>query len=417
MMTSTFKQTTEALASEEGSSRVLDDLARAILRLGRSNKETQGAGYIVTGYFNALLHEPPAQLGHPFSSYENEINRILSEMRAIARLYVRGGLLGVLPPSTRSEIINVNRAVVDYCDHFLAVLSCLIDDGVLLSTDQAVQVINDISARANEGRDAALRIQNQLNDFSLQLTTHSHQMGNVVDRLGVSAGVVRVQIDSFRRELDMLDVNIEMYEQELAQQEKKQGISATKVMVSAVLLRGVVRRIMRGIAFVRDTREAGAEVRRLRDRLAYLHARRTTVYDSIYRKVAAVASAESYDEHSRIQTKRTRQAVHYMGNMANTWGAQAFALGEISRRTVEGDMGSTLLRINLMRAESSIRSVREEALRIHKDMTGVPFHEEQNRTLSEIYTSGISSTSRTEWEYPNVQMEVIKQSLLEKYGK
>lgn len=415
-MTSTFKQTTEELTSDERLSRIADDFDLAILQLGTSNEKCQGSGYIVGGYFNAVIHEPNAQLGHPFLNYESQINQILGVMRGIGRLYLFGET-GVRP-ATQSEIININVAVQSYCDFHLAVLEYLDTHGTPLSTEDTVEILNDMSHDANRGRNAALTIQNQLNEFSLNILAQSNQMRNIADGLGASAGVVSSQIEQYRRELETLDIDIDNYEQQLATQEDTQTIQPSfKIIASATILGRVFRHIMRGIALIRSVREAGEEIQWLRDRLAQLHDRRGSVYFIIYTNQQAVAAAESYNEHVDIQGKRTRQALHYMGNMANSWGAQAAALEDLKQLTITENRGSSLLRINLNRAESSIRRVYEEASRIRREMTNVPFNEEQDLTISELYRRGTTSTGRTQLEYPNLERESVKQSLIEKYGK
>lgn len=410
-MKSTFKQTTEELAGEERFSRVADDLDLAILQLGKSNETCQGAGYVVGGYFRTVLNTPSAQLGDPFLSYEKEINSILDAMRAISTRYFLGQP-GVHPP-TQSEIININIAVESYCNFHLAVLEYLEIRGTPLSTEGTVETLNDMSHDANRGRDAALTIQNRLNEFSQQLTIQSHSMRDIVDRLGVTAGVVRDEIERSRQELDALDVNIGMYEQALATKNER------RLLVTAPPLRSTLSRRdpIQGIALMGSPSAISGEARQLRDSLAYLHARRASVYGLIDMKEEALVSAESYDEYIRIQGARMRQAHFYMGNIANAWLSQVSALGEIRRITVQENMDSTLLLSALKQAEQSIRFVFQEAQRIRQDMLSIALHEEPKLTLSEVYTHGISSMSHAEWEHPNVEREVIKQSLIEKYGK
>lgn len=410
----TFTQTEEQVKIQKRFSSVTGVLDQAILYLGESNGSCQGSGYVVSGYFRGVLEELDADLGERFRSYEREINGILAETRKVATSYIYG------PPPltpTNSHIINVNLEVISYCNFYLAVLRLLIQLGVDLPTSDAVSIMDDMYNRAVDGQKSAIAIQNTLNQYGLELTNLSRKMTDIVDRLADTVGGVGSDVKEQRHHLNHLDISIQQYEQQLAEEEGNSQISSTKVVTTAVLLRGVVRRIIRGVAFIRNVRETSEEIRRLRDRLAGLHSERARVYALIAEKEEAVASAESYDEHISIQLKRTRQAVQYMGNMANSWGSQAFAIGQIRQITVNENASSVILLLALMEAQTSIEFVLAEAQRIHQEMLNVPFYEEPVLTLPEVYLMGKSSAFSTEWQYPNSEIEVIKRSLLEKYGK
>jgi hypothetical protein len=398
-------------------SEVENIIDQAVSYLGESNDSCQGAGYVVSGYFRSILEEPNANLGTPFSKYENQINTILGQLRWIATLYIYGHSSAIPPTPTHSDIIRVNLDVISYCNFYIAVLDVLQMPGMEFSTAETVEVINEISARAAQGQVAALALQARLNQHGSDLTTQSNSMRSVVDSLGNSVGVVSGEMDRYRDKLEDLDDQIEDKEQRISTKESEQGISSTKVVATAVLVRGIVRRIIRGVAFIRSVRETGGLLRELRDALANLHSRRADVYTSIAKREAALASAESYDDHIRIQGERTRQAVLYMSNMANSWGSQSAALEQLSDITVAENAGSFLLRVTLRYAETSINAVLTEARRIHQEMLNVPFYEEPVSTLPEVYLMGKSSARSTEWKYPNSEIEVIKRSLLEKYGK
>jgi len=265
-------------------SEVQNIIDEAVSYLGESNDSCQGAGYVVSGYFRCILEEPDADLGAPFVKYENEINMILSQLRWIATLYIYGHSSAIPTTPTHSDIITVNLDVISYCNFYLSVLEVLRMPGMQFSTAETVEVINDISERADRGRAAALALQGRLNQHGSDLTTQSNSMRGVVDRLGGSAGLLGGEIDRYRGELDQLDVDIETKEQAISTKESEQGISSTKVVTTAILVRGIVRRIIRGVAFIRSVRETGGALRELRDALANLHRRRADVYVSIAKK-------------------------------------------------------------------------------------------------------------------------------------
>lgn len=386
-----------------------NELSLAIEETSESNKKCQASGYVVAGYFRLILTEPPAVLGQRFIQYEKETNRILVEARNTATRYLHGS---ANVTSLQRQILGLNTTIISECENQLIYLRVMINLQNSLSTNEAVEMINELIVEGQKGKQAASIVERELTTVEQDVIRQKMAMNTVAVNIGEGSEHLAKELSHLRNELKNYDTQIEILELQIAEV-TEQIQTAVKVYVTARVVRRVIRSVIRGIAFIRTIRERNAEL----DALAILHQRRGSVIDQLIIKEEAMALVSGHSQNIESITHRSRQAIHQLANMGNAWSLQEAALTRIRTITIQQDAGPRLIMTGLKYAETAINETLRLARLITQQMTSIPFVQEPEMTVSEVYSSGRTTMPSNEWEYPDDNIAVKVQALTQKYNR
>lgn len=384
-----------------------NELSLAIKETGEANKKSQGAGYVVSGYFRLINAEPDADLGQRFSHYEKEVNMVLGQARETATYYLYGSS-NVM--SLQRQILGLNTTIISECESQLAYLQVLRQFGALMNTNDAVEMIDQLISNGERAKNAAYAVERELSRVEQDVRNQSNAMKALSEKIGNESQLLSNELKDLRYRLNSYDTQIEILELRIAETTEEVQQSS-KVVATALVLRRVIRSVIRGVAFIRTIREHGEEL----DELAVLHERRSEVFEQLASKEEAMALVSGYDQNLEAIAYRSKHAAHELTNMGNAWASQGDTFRQIKNRTISENASVWILLAELDAAERDINNALQVAKIIREQMTSIPFVQEQQMTVYELYRRGRTTMRSDEWEYPDENVAVIVQSLIKKY--